>query len=327
MEIRRLAIRNRLNKPVGVERLWGMTNAGWWIDVRKMWRTAAVAIGILAWSGQEAKAALAGAWETFFDQTNADAWLVDDYVSATLLSPLWMGTPVDEEYVYFAYNGDNPVSFIADAYVGDGEFVGDYRAEKISGVSCQVYIGNLSVLDLIDCGLFASGPGGDTYYYSEVFVAEDFDGNGWWVLLFDFDQPWYYYDGTKWIAVNAKLLTGIKELSINFYPVANSAGGSFVGIDEVAVEPTVTAPKLSTSLVAGAPGSFRLAFTPGPGTQCRVEKMGNPPLLTWNAMVGEIGIKGPGEHVFLRPLQPTAEVFRVGVDPFYTAVVSPAPAP
>ena len=95
-----------------------------------------------------------------------------------------------------------------------------------------------------------------------------------------------------------------------------------MGIDNVVLEPTVVKPTLSTSVTA-APQHFRMAFTPGPGLKCRIEKMKTTPAVGWDTVAGQTDIKGPGEHVFLRPLSPPGEIFRVAVEPSYTMITTP----
>ncbi len=273
---------------------------------------------------QPARAALAGAWETFFDLYNTETWLVDDGVTTTAQTPPhWSGTPVDLEYAYFTYASDNAVSFYADEYVGEGAFTGDYQAEGIAGVACDVFIGKLADLDSIDCSVYANGPGGMKYYYSEPYYVEDFASGGWWSLWFSFDRLWSYYNGTSWVDVDGRSLTAIEELDFTFYPVSGSAGGSRVGIDDVTLEPSVVAPQLTTSVTAGSPRNFRLAFTPGPGLEYRIEKMQKPPASGWDAVTGQTQITLPGEHVFLTPVGPDRELFRVAAEPFYTTIITP----
>jgi hypothetical protein len=267
---------------------------------------------------------VAGAWETFFDQQNADAWQVYDYADDTSYLPEWDGTA--NGYAYSTYTEDYPLAIYADSLVGNGAFTGDFQGQNISGVSCDVFIGDLAVLDLIDCAVLADGPVGTYYYYNLGYLAEDFDGGGWWTLNFSFDEPWYYNDPlnpNRQVAVDPRTLTKIQEVNISFFPLLGTSGGSRVGIDNVILEPTVAAPKLATSVASGTPGNFRLAFTPGPGVQCRVDKFRTAPATGWDAVVGQTGIKGPGEHVMLRPLTPPAELFRVVAEPFYTAIVTP----
>jgi hypothetical protein len=125
------------------------------------------------------------------------------------------------------------------------------------------------------------------------------------------------------VAVNARQLTAIEEVNVTFYPVLGSAGGSRVGLDNVTLEPTVAAPKLTTSVTTGPPRNFRLAFTPGPGLACRVEKLRTPPATGWDAVVGQTSIKPPGQHVFLTPASAKQEIFRVAAEAYYSMIFTP----
>lgn len=284
---------------------------------------AVLAAGVLGLAGQPARAAMAGAWETFYNEQNTNAWFVYDYADGISYIPFWSGTPVDEEYAYFTYSEDYQVGFVADDLVGTGEFTGDYPAQRIGAIACDVYIGDLTVLDFVDCTLYADGPFGKQLYVSAFFGSESFSEGGWWSLSFSFDQPWFYLDGDDiWQEVDARTLTAVEQLEIRFTPILGSAGGSEVGLDDVTLEPTVAAPELVTSVTTATPRNFQLAFTPGPGLECRVEQLKTPPAAGWEAVTGQTGIKGPGQHVFLTPAGPNPEFFRVGADPFYTLVFS-----
>lgn len=290
------------------------------------WKAAVIGAGIGVWmlglAGQRAAGALAGAWETFFSQQNADAWYVYDWGLDDYFFPDWQGTPVNAEFIYSYYTGDGELSFVADEFVGDGEFIGDYGSQNIVGVSCEVYIGSLADLDVIDCAFYANGPAGKRYYFSESYLREDFTGSGWWPLYFSFDDPWYYWDGTKWVTVSAHALSDIETLEITFVPRVGTNSESIVGLDDVTLEAAIMAPRVKTGLTPGSPRQFELAFTPDPGMACRVEKMKVPPATGWDPVTGQTGIKGPAEHRFTTPLTDGTELFRVAAEPYYTIVVS-----
>lgn len=270
-----------------------------------------------------AVAAEAGAWETFFDKHNTEAWYVYDYSDGLDYLPVWDGEQEGDEYAYFSYVGDMGLIFVADERVGEGALIGDYPAERIAGVAADVYIEDLATLDYVECRLLADGPSGRRDYHSAAFFQADFDDGGWWSLYFGFEWPWFSYEDGKWVEVDATTLTNVGEIQFAFVPVVGSVGGSEVGLDDVTLEPTLEAPPLYTSVSAGPPAQFRLAFTPGPGLECRVEKMLMTPAGGWDTVIGETEIKGPAEHFYQIPVGPAAEIFRVGADPFYTMVFTP----
>lgn len=284
---------------------------------------AALAAGCLGLAATGARAAVAGAWETFYDAYNTDAWYVYNDADDKYYFPFWSGTPVNEEYAYFTYAGDYAVSFIADAAVGGGSFTGDYQGQKIAGIACDVFLQDLAALDYVDCALYATGPYGTRYYFSSSYPASGFAGNGWSSLWFAFSHPWYHWTGSAWVQVDAKTFTNIEEIQITFTPKVGTTGGSRVGLDNVTLEPTVVAPKAATAVIAGTPRNFRLAFTPGPGLECRVERLLPAPATGWESVAGQTAIQGPGEHVMLRPITAGTEIFRVGADPHYTMVFTP----
>lgn len=270
-----------------------------------------------------AAAATAGAWETFYTQNNTSKWFIWDYTLDDWRAPWWSGVPTGEEYAYTTYTQDGTVSFNADSQVAQGAFTGNYQAERISGVACDIYIGQLSALDMLDCAIFANGPAGKRFYHSPVFLAEDFSEGGWWSVFFSFNRQWSYWNGSVWVDINPKLLTEIEQIEIAFTPKEGSSGGSTVGLDNVTLEPTLAAPAQQTALTNPAPRQFRLSFTPGPGMECRVEKMRLPPATGWDTVSGQTGIVGPSLHVFSTPVTPATGIFRVAAQPHYTLVVSP----
>ncbi len=278
-----------------------------------------------AWllAGASAGAAQAGAWETFATQANADAWLVYDYADNNFYSATWYQAVAGDEFIYTNYTGDAAVEFCADAAAGSGALVGDYPAARVAGIGCEVLIGELAALEYLECALYANGPGGFTYYYSAAYEAADFAASGWYTLLFSFDVPWVYFDGTQSVEVSAKSLTAIEEIDFTFVPQVGSAGGSFVGIDNVTLEPTLVAPTVATAVTAGAPRQFAMSFTPGPGLACQVEKRRQSPAVGWDAVVGQTGLLGPGVHRFETPLTGAAEIFRVAAEVDYTPIVTP----
>jgi len=284
---------------------------------------AALAALLLAAGGHRADAAVAGAWETFFDQQNTDVWHVIDYADGKDYYPNWEGATSGDEYAYFTYGGDHMLLFFGDAAVGAGAFTGDYPAQRIAGIAVDVYIGDLPALDFLECRLYATGPYGKLDYYSPAFLREDFSGAGWWRVYFSFERPWYHWDGFDLVEFDAKTLTGIEKIQFAFVPTQGSAGGSMVGLDNVTLEPTIVAPQPKTSVIAGSPKQFRLAFTPGPGMECRVEKMRQAPASGWDTVLGQTGIKGPAEHFYQVPVTPVPGIFRVAAEPFYTMVFSP----
>ncbi len=291
---------------------------------RITWRLATLAAGVLGLSGQAAQAALAGAWETFFTQNNTDAWLVYDYADYPAPhTALWSGTPLYEEYAYYTVHGDHPLGFavVPEKNIGLGAFLGDYSAQKIAGIGCDVFIGDLAALDFVDCTIYATSPYGDGWYYrAEV----NFTASGWKRgLFFSLSAGWNFWNGTTWVAIAPTVFTLVDEIQINFTPKKGTSGGSRVGIDNVKLVPTVTAPVLATSVTTAVPRNFRLAFTPGPGLQCRVEKMQPPPATGWDPVAGQTGIRPPGEHVFLTPATLGREFFRVATEPYYELVITP----
>jgi hypothetical protein len=272
-----------------------------------------------------AGAAQAGAWETFYTQKNADAWSIYDFADGEDYPVDWSDAVAGVETASTTYFKDNAVAFWTDVSAGGGAMVGDYPAVKIAGLSCDVYLGDLATLDYLDCSVFALGPAGPTkkYYYSAAYFREDFREGGWWILPFSFDDPWYYWNETAWVPVDARTLTAISSIDFTFYPMIGSAGGSRVGIDNVTLDPTVVAPKVATTVTTSVPRKFQMSFTPGPGLACQVEKMRMPPAAGWDVVPGQTEIVGPAVHVYLDPMATPKGIFRVAAEADYRIITTP----
>lgn len=269
-----------------------------------------------------AGAAQAGARETFATKANADAWTVYNDFDGGYYYADWEHAVAGQEFIGFPFSEDYAVLFIADVTVGGGAMVGDYPAQKIAGIGCDLYVGDVAELDGVECVVYADGPGGLTYYYSAYHEAAEFAASGWTSLRFGFESAWYYYNPDE-VEVDAHALSAIEELFITFYPKLGSAGGSLVGIDNVTLEPTLAAPTVATAVTAGELRQFTLSFTPGPGLACTVEKMRQSPAVGWDVVVGQTAIVGPEVHVFESPVMAGAGIFRVAAEPKYIDIVSP----
>lgn len=289
-----------------------------------VWASAGVFVG----SVNPAKGAEAGAWETFSTETNADAWAVYDFSDDTVYVPNWQGAPAGAEYIFSWHAGDEPLWFFADTIsdVGDGAMVGDFTAEGIQGILVDVVIDSVVDFDQIDCSIGVRNSADEIeYYFSDSFYDEDFGGDGWYSLRFGFEQTWYQNNGTGWLPVDLtpEILADVVEIGFRFFPKAGITGPVFAAIDDVKLEPLVVAPVLDVSATAT---DFRMAFTPGKGNSCAIQKLEMSPSVAWDDVVGEGFITGPGEYVFTTPLEGRG-IYRVQSFENYTPIVTTPPAP
>lgn len=268
-------------------------------------RSVAIAclVSLFASIAPIARAAVAGAWETFPTKANADAWSVYDTFEDDYFIADWHNPAVGEKYAYSFHEGDAPLRIFIDEFgnAGDGALIGDYLAEDIQAIRVSVFINSLQTFSSLDCAIYTTGPAGRRYYYSESFGNSDFSDSGWWSLRFGFDEPWYYYDGTRYIPVTVtnQMLSTIEEVGFWFFPIEGVADAGYAAIDDVRLEPKVVAPELRVSATAT---TFRMAFTPAKANFCVIESWTPGATPAWSDVVGQSYVTGPGEYLFTTPL-------------------------
>ena len=264
-------------------------------------------------------APLAGAGEAFPTQANADAWFLFSYDTEAVTAPFWADAEIDPDtYVYAGFTGGDGVWFIATDLVGQGAFIGDYGAEKISGVDVSVLI-TPSEIDYIDLVVYADGPLGPDFYYSLIYLEGDFDtATDWYNLSFSFSDSWFSLQDGDFTAFqpDEAFLASIEEVGLRVFPVTGTSVTSSVGVDNFILVPTVEGPELATS-VSG--NDFVLEFTPNPGVEAGIEKL--LPDFQWQVVAGQTELTGP--QIYTTPLEPGTELFRVGAAEKLTQVTSP----
>ena len=262
---------------------------------------------------------LAGAWETFPSQANADAWLLYSYDDQIAAPPPWAGPEIDDNpYAFSFFLGGEGVWFFADGFTAKGAFVGNYSAEKASGIDVSVNV-DPAEIDFIDLVVYAHGPLGLDYYYSLIYVPEDLgELPDWYELSFSFGANWFSLEAGEFspFRPDEGFLASIQEVGIRIFPVSGVTGDSYVGLDDFILVPTVEAPPLSTSLSGH---NFVLGFTPNPGVSATIEKL--TPGLDWADVAGQSGLTGP--QTFTTPVNPGSGIFRVAAEEKLTQVTSP----
>jgi hypothetical protein len=273
-----------------------------------------------------AKAAEAGAWETFSTLDNANAWGVFDFSDEITYYPQWAGETPGDEIILFQHVADNPLWFFTDTLgnAGGGKLVGDYATPEIQGILAELYVDAIEEFDQIDCAIYTTGPAGTTYYFSISYYDTDLGGAGWHTLRFGFfDQPWFFFNGTSYVQapVTEQFLSTIQEIGFRFIPREGTTVNSLAALDNVMLEPRVPTPLLSTTI---AGGNLRIGFTPGEKVTCMVQKLLDPVELGWDIV--EADITGTSPYLFETPVLPDAkEFFRVVADAIYTPFVTPPP--
>lgn len=262
---------------------------------------------------------LAGAWEAFPSEANADAWCLYSYDDGLVAPPPWIDPEIDDNpYAYSFFHGGEGVWFFADGFTAQGAFVGNYAAQKICAVDVSVSV-DPAEIDFIDLVVYADGPNGPGYYYSLAYYPEDLgDVPDWYDLRFSFKESWFSFRNGVFTAFQPDqgFLASIKEVGIRFFPVAGVTADSYVGVDDFILVPTVEAPKLSTSLSGG---NFVLSFSPNPGVAATIQKLA--PDFQWQNVPGKSRLLGP--QIFTTPIVPGAGLFRVAARENLTQVVSP----
>ena len=261
-------------------------------------------------------APLAGAWEGFPEEANAEGWLLFSYSDGLSEPPLWVGPEIDDNpYAYSYFYGGEGVWFIADDLTAGGAFVGDYDAQKASGLDVSVSV-DPSEISFIDLVVRADGPNGPGFYYSRIYEPADLGATpGWYALSFRFDQDWFALEDGVFVAFrpDTVMLASIEEVGLRVFPVEGVGEGSFVGIDDFILVPTLAAPVLTTSVVGG---EFVLEFTPNPGLSASVEQLS--PTKNWEAVPGQSGLTGP--QLLSSPISPGKRLFRVLATEWLTPV-------
>lgn len=277
--------------------------------------------------GSTVQSAELSAWETFWSQANTDAWRLYDFSDDTTYLPNWFSDTPGEEFAYSSHVGDAALWFFTDneSNAGGGKLVGDYAVEEVQAILCDVLIDSLEEFDSVDCAIYATGPAGKGYYYSQFYEAADFSEAGWWTLRFAFDEEWFVYDEEtddfEPITVTPGLMATIEEIGFRFYPKEGSTADSFASIDDVRLQPLVESPELVTSLNGG---DFELEFTPEKGLFCWIEELQAAPDFEWEEVEGQDLIVGPDPHIFSRTVTQGSGIFRVQTLADYLPFDTPA---
>jgi len=138
------------------------------------------------------------------------------------------------------------------------------------------------------------------------------------------DETWYYWDPYAGDYVpfvpDTIFLANIREVGFEFFPQPGTTRLNVAALDNVALIPTVVAPRLDGRL---ANGRFTLRFTPAPGTECDLERHHPASAEPWQVVPGQAAITGPATHQFTTPLNEPRAMFRLRAYEHYTEVLTP----
>lgn len=262
-----------------------------------------------------AHAQLAGTYEPFTYQTNAESWFVYDYADDNYYFPEWdlAGDGLNPD-IYFTFLGSNALEFSADETSSGGAFAGDLAAAGVDAISCNVFVEDASSFDFGAFFLFSAAT--NRYYYSEYF---DPDEDGWSFAYASLTQEdWYLFEAGKYVpvALTPQILGEITGVGVTFYPLEVPTGdGKAVGIDDFTFYGALVLPQVSTSTGGG---SFRLSFERRPGIGYSIRSA--PDLATWTLVPGAELITGTSPYMMTKPLVPRSLFYKVGIEDFLTPV-------
>jgi hypothetical protein len=260
-------------------------------------------------------AQLAGTFEPFTHEANAESWIVYDYADEGFYIPFWdyAGDGMNPD-IYFTFAGMNALDIYADAFSSGGAFVGDLAAAGVDAISCDVFIEDINSFDFGEFFLFSATD--NRYYYSDFIEP---DASGWDFAYASLtEDDWYVFENGSFVPVQLtpEILGGITEIGVTFYPLdVPEADGKAVGIDNFTFYGALVLPEITTS--AGG-GLFQLGFDRRPGIGYSIQS--SPDLNTWTLVPGGEFITGTSPYTMTRPLTPASRFFRVGIEDFLTPV-------
>lgn len=267
---------------------------------------------------------LVGAFETFTEVDNANTWKFYDYfVGGESIAPMWRrpGSEDDPE-IYAEFTQDFGVSLYADLDSSDGYLVGNYAAQGVAGVFCNIYVEDPASFDSFEFYFVSDG----IFYYSNYFEVDEagwssaensFRESDWYVGVDDNDDD--FIDRYVFTPLNDEILSSVTEIGLNFFPFSEAADGKDVGIDNftLVADLTPVAPVLS---VAANSGSY--FFEGLPGIQYTVEESTNLQETNWAPVEAPFEGSGQYSHNFATGLK---KFLRVITEPLYTEIPKVGP--
>lgn len=272
-------------------------------------------------------AATPGALENFSTQAGADSWTVYNYADQSFNFPGWAQEA--DSYIGFSYSAnptdpalfDQGLWFFADVFEASPELFGDYAADGITGIELDVLIENPSALAVMDFAILVGTGIDQRYIFSLDFVGSDFPAQGWYQLIFDFDQPWFEFDETLGVflevTLDATTLAQISEIGIRFFPTLVNSETAVAAIDEVKLVPTISAPVIA---IDDGGDVVEMSFGREPAHQYTVQSLTAP--ASWAPVSGQTGISGTGTYLFQTAINQNAQLYRILAEALYTPIIT-----
>jgi hypothetical protein len=267
-----------------------------------------------------AKAQIAGKFEPFTHQSNAESWVVYDYADGKLYTPAWDsagdGTNPD---IFFTFAGPKALDFYADNLSSGGAFVGNLAAGGVDAIGCDIYVEHINSFNFGEFFLYSTAT--NKYYVSDFIEPQ---ASGWDFAYASLTQEdWYVLENGNYVPIRLtpQILAGVSEIGITFRPLDTpTANGKAVGIDNFTFYGSLALPKPTTNATGG---SFQLGFQRRAGIAYSI--LSSPNLSTWTLVPGHGSITGTTPYTMTRPLTTEPRFFKVGVQDYLTPVPQVVP--
>jgi hypothetical protein len=255
-----------------------------------------------------------GGYETFTSENNADSWGLYDYSDSSFYTPAWDLSQIGNPEIFGYIRPNSSIAMFADSLSSDASFVGDFSAEKISGLSCDAYVDD--AISLLGADFYFVSD--EVFYFSNVFGYPDyFSADGWDYMETSFkDDPWYVYENGSFVEVEITdvILSSITEVGVEFFSTSDAPADIIVAIDNFSLIPEVIVPKMS---IARNGGNIELGF------QCEIGQiydiLQSANLQNWAELPGYGGIIGDGAFIATDPIA-NHKFFKVGSEAFFSPI-------
>lgn len=280
-----------------------------------------VTLSCAALFGTTARAQLRGGYETFTSQNNADSWGLYDFADGQFYTPAWDFSQIGDPEIYGFVTPDSGISLFADAFSSDANFVGDFSAERISGISCDAYVEDSVFLLGADFYFVSAG----VFYYSVVFGIPDyFSADGWDHMETSFgDDLWFVFENGDFteVEITDVILSTVTEVGVDFFSTSDATEDLIVAIDNFALIPEIIVPQVSISKNGG---TIELGFQREAGQIYDILQSFD--LGAWVELTGYSGITGDGPFVASDPIV-DRKFFKLGTEAFFTPIPDIGPPP
>lgn len=262
-----------------------------------------------------------GGYETFTSTNNADSWGLFDFSDETFYTPSWDFSEIGNPEIYGFVSPGSGISLFADDLSSNASFIGDFSAERISGLSCDAYVEDSASLLYADFYFFSDGV---LYFSQEFFPPNYFEIDGWDYMEVSFkDDPWFIFDNGDIVEVTLteEILSTITEVGVDFFATSDAPDAFIAAIDNFTLIPELIVPEVSISKNGG---EIELGFQREVGQIYDILQSGN--LSAWTILPGYDNITGEGLFTASDPLT-DRKFFRLATDEFYTPIPDIGPSP